>query len=77
MIGDSPQADIAQAIQSGWTSILVKTGIVTENDPEFPADYVVENFNEATELIWKLESLETIKNEKADDKDEKHLTREV
>ena len=33
MIGDSPQADIAQAIGSGWTSILVKTGIVTENDP--------------------------------------------
>lgn len=41
----------------------MKTGIVTENDPQFSADYVVENFNEATQLIWNLEALDSIKDE--------------
>lgn len=34
MIGDNPNSDIAGANAKGWTSILVKTGVFKEDDPE-------------------------------------------
>ena len=66
MIGDNPKADIGGANAKGWVSILVKTGIfdsndarnsVNGNDREHPATHVVENFQAAIELIYKLENL--------------------
>ena len=46
MIGDNPSSDIAGAINAGWKSILVKTGVFQgpENDPTYPADYIVNDF---------------------------------
>ena len=63
MIGDNPESDIAGAIRKGWTSILVKTGVfdpnaatsINGNDRKFPATYVVEDFPEAIDLIFRLE----------------------
>lgn len=46
----------------GWTSILVKTGVwhgIDENDKEFPAKYVTDNFYEAIKLIFELEGIST------------------
>ena len=68
MIGDNPESDIAGAIKKGWTSILVKTGVfdpdaktsVNGNDSKFPATYVVEDFAEAIDLIFRLEALERV-----------------
>mgnify|MGYP002173137579 CR=1 FL=1 len=59
MIGDNPETDIKGANLSGWVSILVRTGIFhgEENSKEFPATYVVEDFNEAVKLIFKLENI--------------------
>ena len=66
MIGDNPKSDIAGAKAKGWVSILVKTGCfdpndaqtsVNGNDREHPATHVVENFQAAIELIYKLENL--------------------
>ena len=63
MIGDNPETDIAGANAKGWVSILVKTGVfdvnesVNGNDKEHPAAHVVENFEEAVKLIYKLENL--------------------
>ena len=43
----------------GWTSILVRTGVFQgiKNDIEDPANYVVDDFQKAIELIFKLENL--------------------
>ena len=65
MIGDNPNSDIIGAKTLGWTSILVKTGIFDPNadssengnDKANPADYVVDNFEEAIKLIHKLEHI--------------------
>ena len=64
MIGDNPESDIAGAIRKGWTTILVKTGVfdpdaetsVKGNDSRFPATYVVEDFAEAIDLIFRVEN---------------------
>ena len=64
MIGDNASTDIAGANKKGWTSILVKTGIFDPNaatstlgnDRENPATYVVEDFEEAIDLIYSLEN---------------------
>ena len=66
MIGDNPESDIAGAIKKGWISILVKTGVFDPkadsssngNDTKFPATYVVDDFTEAINLIFKLEALD-------------------
>jgi ribonucleotide monophosphatase NagD (HAD superfamily) len=57
MIGDNPPVDIKGANDSGWQSILVRTGVFQgqENDLENPAKYVVESVKEAVELIHNLE----------------------
>lgn len=43
----------------GWVSILVRCGLFRgkDNDKEFPATYVVEDFKEAIQLIFKLEGI--------------------
>ena len=70
MIGDNPESDIAGANAKGWTSILVKTGVFDYkaasstklgNDKKNPAKYVVEDFEEAVELIYRLEGLNEVK----------------
>ena len=66
MIGDNPESDIAGANQKGWTSVLVKTGVFSPhaltskdgNDLKNPANYVVEDFEKAINLIFKLESID-------------------
>ncbi len=58
MIGDSPVSDIKGANEYGWISILVRTGLFKgDNDENNPAKYVVDNFKDAVELIFKLEGL--------------------
>ena len=65
MIGDNPKSDIAGANGNGWVSILVRTGVFDPqaatskdgNDIEHPATHVVENFQEAIDLIYRLENL--------------------
>lgn len=65
MIGDNPESDIAGGIAKGWITILVKTGCFDPkatssengNDKKFPADYVVDDFQAAIKLIYKLEKL--------------------
>ena len=67
MIGDNPKSDIAGANAKGWISILVRTGVFDPkaasstklgNDKENPATHVVENFEEAVDLIYRLEGLD-------------------
>ena len=59
MIGDNPHVDIKGANDSGFVSILVKTGVFSgdDNHEEFPAKYVVENVGEAVKLIEKFEGI--------------------
>ena len=66
MIGDNPKSDIAGGRQSSMCTILVKTGVFDAgdsktsregNDIENPADFVVQDFDEAVSLIFKLEKL--------------------
>lgn len=54
-VGDNPASDIAGARAAGrpWTSILVRTGIFRrpagENDPDHPADFVVQDVLQAVD----------------------------
>ncbi|KAL4463558.1 hypothetical protein ABPG72_018813 [Tetrahymena utriculariae] len=59
MIGDNPSSDIQGAINAGWTSILVRTGVFKfgENSEQFPAKHVCQNVKEAIQLIFELENL--------------------
>jgi ribonucleotide monophosphatase NagD (HAD superfamily) len=62
MIGDNPSADIQGAKNANWKSILVKTGVYTpkegqENDLDHPADFVVNDFTEAIDLIFEMEKI--------------------
>ena len=66
MIGDNPESDIAGANQKGWTSLLVKTGVFNPhaltskngNDTKNPASHVVEDFEKAINLIFKVEGID-------------------
>jgi ribonucleotide monophosphatase NagD (HAD superfamily) len=61
MIGDNPSADIQGATKMGWKSILVKTGAFqpknSKNDTQFPANFVVQDFPEAIDLILEQEQV--------------------
>ncbi|OZJ03754.1 hypothetical protein BZG36_03055 [Bifiguratus adelaidae] len=51
-IGDNPASDIKGALaQDRWEPILVKTGIAKENDPEYPAPYVMNHVEDAIKFI--------------------------
>ena len=62
-IGDNPKSDIegantAKNITTKWVSILVRSGVFQgENDPENPADYVVDGVGDALDLIKRLEEM--------------------
>eukprot|EP00347_Sterkiella_histriomuscorum_P004113 403361703 len=60
MIGDTPESDIQGANNKGWISILVRTGIhqSEENDKMYPAQYLVEDLEEAVRLIFRLENID-------------------
>lgn len=60
MLGDNPDSDIDGANRrEGWVSILMKTGVFQgdENSDKHPAKYVVNDMQEAVELVYKLEGL--------------------
>lgn len=60
MIGDTPNSDIKGANRmEDWSSVLVRTGIFKdgENDPNYPARFVVEDLEEALNMIFKKEGL--------------------
>lgn len=59
MIGDNPKVDILGGKNNGFRTILVRTGVFKEglNDLMNPADYVVEDFEEAVKLIEILENI--------------------
>lgn len=54
-VGDNPRSDVRGARNAGWRSFLVKTGVWTDsratNDPDDPADDVVESIKEAVDII--------------------------
>jgi len=52
-IGDNPASDIRGANQAGWISILVRTGMFqgTVNDPNDPADMIVDDVHQAVRAI--------------------------
>ena len=64
MIGDNPDSDIDGANRRGdqWVSILVRTGVfqLGANSDRHPAKYVVQDMQEAVDLIFKLEGLEKL-----------------
>ncbi len=57
MIGDNPPVDIKGANDSGFISILVKTGVFNgvDNDKLNPAKHVVDDVGKAIDLILSLE----------------------
>ncbi|CAN6471035.1 unnamed protein product [Victoria cruziana] len=61
MVGDNPAVDINGARQAGhpWFSILTRTGVFKgkENDPQFPADLVVDTVGDAVDYILRREGL--------------------
>uniref|UniRef100_A0A803LCW2 Uncharacterized protein n=1 Tax=Chenopodium quinoa TaxID=63459 RepID=A0A803LCW2_CHEQI len=61
MIGDNPSVDIKGAQQAGrpWFSILTRTGVFRgkENDPECPADMVVDTVEDAVNYILDKENV--------------------
>ena len=62
MIGDNPAADIRGANQAGdhWTSVLVRTGVFSQLEPNSstdPADIVVDDVKHAIETIFHLEGV--------------------
>ncbi|GBC04571.1 hypothetical protein RclHR1_05750003 [Rhizophagus clarus] len=56
-VGDNPASDIAGANRAGWTSILVRTGVFSEevNDPINPANHVADNVLRAIEWMFSKE----------------------
>ena len=62
MVGDNPDSDIDGANRRGdkWVSILVRTGVFQggDNSDKHPAKFVVQDVEEALNLIFKLEGLD-------------------
>jgi len=59
MIGDNPTVDIQGANDSGFISILVRTGVFSgkDNHDKYPARYLVDNVGQAVKLIEDLEKI--------------------
>lgn len=59
MIGDNPNVDVLGGKNNGFKTILVRTGVFKEgeNDKNNPADFVVNDIEEAIQLITRLEGL--------------------
>ncbi len=59
MVGDNPEGDIKGAIDNGWRSALVRTGLFKgpENDPRYPATFVEDDAFAAIQRILKTEGV--------------------
>ena len=57
MVGDNPRADIQGANEMEWGSFLTQTGVHQgpENDPENPATMVINRFEEAVDVVLKIQ----------------------
>ncbi|CAN6320415.1 unnamed protein product [Urochloa humidicola] len=59
MVGDNPKVDINGASKAGqpWSSVLTRTGVFRgqDNDPQFPADAVVDTVEDAINYILEKE----------------------
>ena len=61
MIGDNPEVDIKGANDSGFYSLLVRTGVFKGiNSREYPAKKVVNNIKEATDYILNKEGIKLL-----------------
>ncbi|KAL5217497.1 hypothetical protein ABZP36_018181 [Zizania latifolia] len=62
MIGDNPKVDINGALKAGppWLSVLTRTGVFRgkDNDPQFPADLVVDTVEDAINCILEKECIQ-------------------
>jgi len=61
MVGDNPKVDINGASKAGhpWSSVLTRTGVFRgkDNDPQFPADVVVDTVEDAINYILEKECI--------------------
>ncbi|PUZ41587.1 hypothetical protein GQ55_9G516700 [Panicum hallii var. hallii] len=61
MVGDNPEVDINGASKAGhpWSSVLTRTGVFrgNDNDPQFPADTVVDTVEDAINYILEKECI--------------------
>ncbi|TKV96736.1 hypothetical protein SEVIR_9G449100v4 [Setaria viridis] len=61
MVGDNPRVDINGASKAGhpWSSVLTRTGVFRgkDNDPQFPADTVVDTVEDAINYILEKECI--------------------
>jgi len=61
MVGDNPKVDINGASKAGhpWSSVLTRTGVFRgkDNDPQFPADAVVDTVEDAINYILEKECI--------------------
>jgi ribonucleotide monophosphatase NagD (HAD superfamily) len=61
MIGDNPEVDIKGANDSGFLSMLVRTGVfqggLNNNDPNHPAKFVAKDSKDAVDLICSMEGI--------------------
>ncbi|KAL6645771.1 hypothetical protein ACP70R_017379 [Stipagrostis hirtigluma subsp. patula] len=62
MVGDNPKVDINGALKAGhpWSSVLTRTGVFRgkDNDPQFPADLVVDTVEDAVNYILEKECIQ-------------------
>lgn len=62
MIGDNPKVDIYGVSKAGppWSSVLTRTGVFRgkDNDPNFPADLVVDTVEDAINCILEKECIQ-------------------
>ncbi|XP_066395094.1 mitochondrial hydrolase YKR070W-like isoform X3 [Miscanthus floridulus] len=62
MVGDNPKVDINGAMKAGhpWSSVLTRTGVFRgkDNDPQFPADAVVDTVEDAINYILEKECVQ-------------------
>ncbi|GMH39694.1 hypothetical protein BSKO_07592 [Bryopsis sp. KO-2023] len=61
-LGDNPKSDVrgANMMGKGWVSVLVRTGCFQGegNDPDDPADYVVEDVSAAVNKVLEMEGVQ-------------------
>uniref|UniRef100_A0A0D9VSQ2 TIGR01456 family HAD hydrolase n=1 Tax=Leersia perrieri TaxID=77586 RepID=A0A0D9VSQ2_9ORYZ len=62
MIGDNPKVDINGALKAGppWSPVLTRTGVFRgkDNDPQYPADLVVDTVEDAINCILEKECIQ-------------------
>ncbi|BAF11676.1 mitochondrial hydrolase YKR070W isoform X1 [Oryza sativa Japonica Group] len=62
MVGDNPKVDINGALKAGppWSPVLTRTGVFRgkDNDPQYPADLVVDTVEDAINCILEKECIQ-------------------